>query len=632
MKIKKMLVFNILKNFFIFLKNKIVDVKFLFTIMLSSLVILELSKFFNINLDYFYHFALTPAIWLVYIAYDKFIVPIIARIIMKFFNLNEYHNYISSIITICTRLFILYNGGMGYFICIYFSYFIETYNISLIPVFDKINKNIFETIYNSNLFNNVNNIIINMFNNINKNIIEIIYNLFNIINNNIINIFYNINNNIIKTIHNLNLFNENNNIINIFKNINKNIFETMYKININININNIFNNIFNNTNSFYLIIDKNIIINIINELLKNKLYLNGFDDYVYHNDLNIKIVTFQTGTPENIETSSGNESRSVSVSSNQESQPVANIISNNPIHLPSPPYTNENLIKWGINELNFTRDKFDDLIAPYIDPNRNVPVEIFRDYMHNTTPRSVLVYLNKTFTMSRIEIDESKVFSLYNEIIKKYYDPIHSIWWDDSTGRWIDSDLYYIRGDIKIDQTDYKLKTSKNKYTILFINRAIKNLSFGEDIKKLLTAIAEWNIVHLNVYEYVRSNLNSYKFTSIEEARSHMLSLNESTVKSYAQKLWCVDRPVRFFDNTVAGLVWKKSQFGVSKQERENISILIDQIIALKCQTMILNKNLSNYYLLLEKDYRWLQSSQVYMSENDKILNSMYKKPSYKNI
>jgi len=533
------------------LKNKIVDVKFLFTIMLSSLVILELSKFFNINLDYFYHFALTPAIWLVYIAYDKFIVPIIARIIMKFFNLNEYHNYISSIITICTRLFILYNGGMGYFICIYFSYFIETYNISLIPVFDKINKNI---------------------------------------------------------------------------------FETMYKININININNIFNNIFNNTNSFYLIIDKNIIINIINELLKNKLYLNGFDDYVYHNDLNIKIVTFQTGTPENIETSSGNESRSVSVSSNQESQPVANIISNNPIHLPSPPYTNENLIKWGINELNFTRDKFDDLIAPYIDPNRNVPVEIFRDYMHNTTPRSVLVYLNKTFTMSRIEIDESKVFSLYNEIIKKYYDPIHSIWWDDSTGRWIDSDLYYIRGDIKIDQTDYKLKTSKNKYTILFINRAIKNLSFGEDIKKLLTAIAEWNIVHLNVYEYVRSNLNSYKFTSIEEARSHMLSLNESTVKSYAQKLWCVDRPVRFFDNTVAGLVWKKSQFGVSKQERENISILIDQIIALKCQTMILNKNLSNYYLLLEKDYRWLQSSQVYMSENDKILNSMYKKPSYKNI
>ena len=31
---------------------------------------------------------------------------------------------------------------------------------------------------------------------------------------------------------------------------------------------------------------------------------------------------------------------------------------------------------------------------------------------------------------------------------------------------------------------------------------------------------------------------------------------------------------------------------------------------------------------MLEKDYKWLQSSQVYMSENDKHLNLMLKKPS----
>ena len=615
MKMKKMMVFNLLKNFFIFLKNKITNVKFLLTIMFSSLIVLELAKFFNIDLDYLYYFALTPAVWLVYTAYDKYIVPIITRIIVKFFNLNEFHNYIPSIITIFTRLFILYNGGMSYYICTYFSYFIETYNISLIPIFNSINKNIFETIYNSKIFNSI---------------FETIYNskIFNSVNNIIINMFNNINNNIIEIIHNLNLFiNENKNIINIFKNINNNIIETMYN---NISINNIFNNVFNNTNSLNLIIDKDIIINIINELFKNKLYLNGFDDYVY-NGLNVKTVMYHTGTPEDVETSksnSGNGSRNAIVSSNQGSQPVADIISNNRIHSLSAPYTNENLIKWGINELDFAKFKFDDIIAPFKDPNTNVPIEILRGDKHNIAHRSVLVYLNKTFTMSRIEIDESKVFSLYIKEIKKYYDPVHSIWWNDSTGRWIDSDLYYLRGDIKVDQTvDSRIKTAKNKYTILFINRAIKDLSFDDDIKKLLREIADWNIVHLNAIEYIRPD-NSYRFTSREAGRSYILNLNESTVKSYAQKLWCVNRPINMFDTTVSKLLWQKSQFNIGTPERKNISILIDRILALKCQTLYLNKNLSNYYLLLDKDYKWLQSSNVYITENEKLLNSMIKKPS----
>jgi len=62
MKMKKMMVFNLLKNFFIFLKNKITNVKILLTIMFSSLIVLELAKFLNINLDYLYYFALTPAV------------------------------------------------------------------------------------------------------------------------------------------------------------------------------------------------------------------------------------------------------------------------------------------------------------------------------------------------------------------------------------------------------------------------------------------------------------------------------------------------------------------------------------------------------------------------------------------
>jgi hypothetical protein len=324
---------NFLKNFFIFLKNIITNVKFLLTLMLLSLIILELAKFFNIDLGYFYIFSLTPATLLIYIAYDKCIVPIITRIIIKLFKLNKFHNYISPIIAISTRLFILYYGGMGYFICTYFSYIIETYNISLIPVFNNINKNIFETIYNSKMFNSINN-----------NIIEIIYKLFNIVNNNIINMFKYINNNIIKTIHNLNLFINENNII--LKNINNNIIETIYTI--NININNIFNNIFNNTNSINLNINKNIIINYINELFNNKLYLNSCNDYVYHNDFKVKIATYKTGISEGVETSNSNPengSRSTNVNSNQGSQSVANIISNNPIRSRSAPYTNENSIK-----------------------------------------------------------------------------------------------------------------------------------------------------------------------------------------------------------------------------------------------------------------------------------------------
>jgi hypothetical protein len=315
---------NFLKKIFIFLKNIITNVKFLLTLMLSSLIILELAKFFNIDLGYFYYFSLTPATLLVYIAYDKCIVPIITRIIIKLFNLNKFNNYISPIIALSTRLFILYYGGMGYFICTYFSYIIETYNISLIPVFNNINKNIFETIYNSKIFNSIN-----------KNIFETIYNS---------KMFNSVNNNIIKTIHNLNLFINENNII--LKNINNNIIETIYII--NININNIFNNIFNNTNSINLIMDKNIIINNIKELFNNKLYLNGCDHYVYHNDFKVKIVAYQTGTPEGVETSNSNPengSISANISSNQGSQPVADVISNNPIDSHSAPYTNENLVK-----------------------------------------------------------------------------------------------------------------------------------------------------------------------------------------------------------------------------------------------------------------------------------------------
>jgi hypothetical protein len=77
--------------------------------------------------------------------------------------------------------------------------------------------------------------------------------------------------------------------------------------------------------------------------------------------------------------------------------------------------------------LDFSKIKFYDIIVPCKDPNTNVPIEILRSYVHNITPRAVLVYLNKNFTMSRIEIDESKVVSLYNKEIEKYYDPVHSI-------------------------------------------------------------------------------------------------------------------------------------------------------------------------------------------------------------
>lgn len=607
---------NLLKNFFIFLKNIITNVKFLLTLMLSSLIILELAKFFNIDLGYFYYFSLTPATLLVYITYDKCIVPIITRIIIKLFNLNNFHNYISPIIALSTRLLILYYGGMSYFICTYFSYIIETYNISLIPVFNNINKNIFETIYNSKMFNSVN-----------KNIIEIIYKLFNIVNNNIINMFKYINNNIIKTIYNLNLFINENNII--LKNINNNIIETIHAI--NININNIFNNIFNNTNSINLIIDKNIIVNNIKELFNNKLYLNGCDDYVYHNDFKVKIVAYQTGTPEGVETSNNNPengSRNANVSSNQGSQPVSDVISNNRIRSLPAPYTNEDLIKWGINELDFSKSKFHDIILPCKFPNGDGPIEIIHGYVQNSTPRTSLVYLNKDFTMSRIEIDENKVVSLYNKEINKYYDPVHGIWWNHHTGRWIDSDLYYLRGGIKIDNAiDTRIKTSNNKYTVVFINRAIKNLSFDDYIKKLLKDIADWNVVHLNAIEYIRPD-DSPIFISKEAGRSYMLNLNESTIKAYAHKLWCADYPIRYYDKTVTELLLKESELGTSRRERENISILIDQIIAMKCQTMYLNKCLSNYYLLLEKDYKWLQSAQMYMEDNEKRFNSMYKKPS----
>jgi hypothetical protein len=632
-KMMMMMIFNLFKNFFIFMKNKTTDVKFLLTMLLTSLIVLELAKFFNINLDYFYYFALTPAIWLIYIAYDKYIVPIIAWIIIKLFNLNKFHDFIPSIISIFTRLFVLYHGGMSYYICTYFLYFIETYNISLIPVFNNINKNIFETIYKSKIFNSIYETIynLNIFNSIN-----------NSVNNNIINIYININNNITEIIHNLNLFNEN--IINIFKNINNNIIETMYKINIY--------DIFNNTNSLNLTINKNTIINIINELFKNKLYLNGFNDYVNYNDFNVKIALYNTGTPENVETSksnSGNGSRSISINSNQGSQPVAgiisnqesqpvaenqesqsvtDIISNNPRHSRSaPPYTNENLIRWGINDLEFAKAKFGDIISPLKDPNTNAPIEILRGYKNNITPHSVLVYLDKNSNMSRIEIDESKVISLYIEETKKYYDPVHGIWWDESTGRWIDSDLYYLRGDIRINTNfDTRIKAGKN-YSTVFINRTINKLPYDEKMTTYLKNMAEWNLAHFNTLEYIRPN-NSPLFTSIEAGRSHMLSLTESKVKFYANKLWCVDRPISYFDKSVKELLWIQSQLRTSKAEKKSISILIDQILALKCQTLYLNNNLSNYFRLLEKDYKWLQSTNVYIEENEKHLNLMFKKPS----
>jgi hypothetical protein len=508
---KNMMMFNLkFKNFFIFLKDKISNLKFLLTIMFSSLIILELGRFFNINLGYFYYFSLTPAVWLIYIIYDKYIVPIIARIIMKFIN-------------------------------------------------------------------------------------------------------------------------ENKNIINIFKNINNNIFETIYKINISININ-IFNSVFI-TNSPNLIIDKNTIINIINELFKNKLYLNGFDDYVYYNDLNIQIATYHSGTPEDVDTlesKRGNSSRGANVSSNQGSQSVADRISNNPRHSPSAPYNNEDLIKWGINDLNYAKFKFKDIIAPCIDPYTNILMEILHGDMYNITSRSVLVYLNRNYTMSRIEIDESKVFSLYIKEVENYYDPVHGIWWNGYTGRWIDSDLYYIRGDIRVDQSaNYKIKNSSNKYTTLFISRAIKQLSFDESLKNLFNKIHQWNIVHLNAFEYITpTDRNSDNPLSIEVRKSHMLKLDETSLNNYSNKLWPNVSPVMYFDFIVSKLLWEKSKLGIGTPERENISILLEQILAHKCQILVLNKNLSSNFLLLEKDYRWVRSSKDYMLANEERLSSMLKKPS----
>jgi len=77
--------------------------------------------------------------------------------------------------------------------------------------------------------------------------------------------------------------------------------------------------------------------------------------------------------------------------------------------------------------LNFSKFKFNDIILPCKYPNSNEPIEIIHGYVQNKTPRTSLVYLNKDFTMSRIEIDESKVVSLYNKEINKYYDPVHGI-------------------------------------------------------------------------------------------------------------------------------------------------------------------------------------------------------------
>ena len=144
-------IFSILKNIF--------KVKFLLTIMFSSLIILVLAKFFNINLDFFFFFAVIPAIILIYKPYDKYIAPNIAKMIMKFFKLNKHHNHITFIIKIFTRLIMWYNGGLSYYICIYLCDFIEYIDIK--PIYTSIEKNILEPIYNSKIFNIIKNIIIN---------------------------------------------------------------------------------------------------------------------------------------------------------------------------------------------------------------------------------------------------------------------------------------------------------------------------------------------------------------------------------------------------------------------------------------------------------------------------------------
>jgi hypothetical protein len=77
--------------------------------------------------------------------------------------------------------------------------------------------------------------------------------------------------------------------------------------------------------------------------------------------------------------------------------------------------------------LDYPESKFHDIILPCKYPKGYGPIEIVHGYVQNGTPRTSLVYLNKDYTMSRIEIDESKVVSLYNKEIDKYYDPVHSI-------------------------------------------------------------------------------------------------------------------------------------------------------------------------------------------------------------
>ena len=121
--------------------------------------------------------------------------------------------------------------------------------------------------------------------------------------------------------------------------------------------------------------------------------------------------------------------------------------------------------------------------------------------------------------------------------------------------------------------------------------------------KNLLQTIHKIYVDHNNALDYIRKNLGDVKFTSIEEAKSHMRSLDESKLHTIYFNLFPPHYVGDYFDNIVSKLKRDENKLRIGTLEREKISNLIDQILALKCQTMVYNKILADYYLYLEEDY-----------------------------
>jgi hypothetical protein len=90
-----------------------------------------------------------------------------AKFLKEHYNIKWCNEILYKIfLLILIRLIIIYLGGMGYFVSVFFTYIIDINNISLFPVFNTINKNVIEI--NPNNINNI----INKFNNIYNYIIE----------------------------------------------------------------------------------------------------------------------------------------------------------------------------------------------------------------------------------------------------------------------------------------------------------------------------------------------------------------------------------------------------------------------------------------------------------------------------